>query len=179
VRHFVRGIREGDSVDDELAEFCQAEHGRLVGTLSLYCHDRHVAEELAQDALVRVIRDWSAVRRLDSPSAWAHRLAINLANAHLRRRLAERRAMRRLSGRRAPRHDPDTPTAVAVRAAVAALPRRERAVVVLRFFADFSVQSVGELLGLPEGTVKTLTARALASLRATGLAELEEANDAP
>jgi RNA polymerase sigma factor (sigma-70 family) len=166
-------------VDDELAVFCHAEYRRLVGALSLYCRDRHVAEELAQDTLVRLIRDWSRVRRLDSPSAWAHRVAINLANSHLRRRSAERRALRRLSGRPAARHDPDPSIAVAVRAAVAALPRRERAVVVLRFFADFSVHDVGELLGLPEGTIKTLTARALASLRAAGMTELEEANDAP
>ena len=71
-------------MDDELAEFCHAEYRRLVGALSLYCRDRHVAEELAQDTLVRLIRDWSQVRRLDSPSAWAHRVAINLANSHLR-----------------------------------------------------------------------------------------------
>jgi RNA polymerase sigma factor (sigma-70 family) len=166
-------------VDDELAEFCRAEHRRLVGALSLYCRDRHLAEELAQDALIRVIGNWPAVQRLDSPSAWVHRVAINLANSHLRRRLAERRAMSRLSGRLAAvPHDPDTPTALAVRAAVAGLPRRERAVVVLRFFADFSVRDVAELLAMPEGTVKTLTARALAALRATGLAELEEAHDA-
>jgi RNA polymerase sigma factor (sigma-70 family) len=167
-------------VDEELAAFCQAEYRRLVGTLSLYCRDQHLAEELAQDVLLRVIDRWSRVRRLDCPSAWAHRVAINLANSHLRRRLAERRALRRLSGRSpATQQDADTPTALAVRAAVSGLPRRERAVVVLRFFADFPVRDVAELLAMPEGTVKTLTARALAALRATGLAEPEEANDAP
>jgi DNA-directed RNA polymerase specialized sigma24 family protein len=49
---------------------------------------------------------------------------------------------------------------------------------VLRFFADLSVREVSELLGCPEGTVKTLSARALAVLRATDLAELKEATDA-
>jgi RNA polymerase sigma factor (sigma-70 family) len=166
-------------VDDDLSVFCQAEHRRLVGVLSLYCRDRHVAEELAQDTIVRIIGDWGRVRRLDSPSAWAHRVAINLANSHLRRRLAERRALRRLSYRPGvEHHDLDTSTAVAVRAAVAGLPRRERAVVVLRFFADFSVREVADLLGMPEGTVKTLTARALAELRAAGLTDLQEASDA-
>jgi RNA polymerase sigma factor (sigma-70 family) len=166
-------------VDDDLAVFCRAEHRRLVGVLSLYCRDRHVAEELAQDTIVRIIGDWGRVRQLDSPSAWAHRVAINLANSHLRRRLAERRALRRLSNRpRVEQHDPDTSTAVAVRAAVAGLPRRERAVVVLRFFADFSVRDVADLLGMPEGTVKTLTARALAGMRAAGLSDLQEVSDA-
>jgi RNA polymerase sigma factor (sigma-70 family) len=167
-------------VDDELAEFCHAEHRRLVGTLSLYCRDRYLAEELAQDVLVLVIGNWSRVRHMQSPSAWAHRVAINLANSYLRRRLAERRATRRLGSRPHPEHHgPDTPTAIAVRSAVAALPKRERAVVVLRFFADFSVREVSQLLALPEGTVKTLSARALRSLRTAGLAELQEVTDAP
>lgn len=79
-------------MDQELAAFCQAEHRRLVGALSLYCQDRQVAEELAQDALLRVVTHWHRVRRLDHPSAWVYRVAINLANSYLRRRLAERRA---------------------------------------------------------------------------------------
>lgn len=165
-------------MDQELAEFCHAEYRRLVGSLSLYCRDRHLAEELAQDALLRVVSNWGTVRDLRSPSGWAHRVAFNLANSYLRRRLAERRATRRLSARTVPHQpDPDTPTAVAVRAAVSGLPRRQRAVIVLRFFADLPVREVSELLGCPEGTVKTLTARALAALRATGLTELTEAAD--
>jgi RNA polymerase sigma factor (sigma-70 family) len=162
-------------VDEQLARFCEDEYGRLVGMLSLYCRDRHLAEELAQDTLVRVINKWSSVRGMDCPPAWAYRVAINLANSHVRRRLAERRATRRMSSRSATAvHDPDTPTAIAVRTAVAALPRRERAVVVLRFFADLPVRQVSHLLGYPEGTVKTLTARALAALRDNHLVELRE-----
>lgn len=163
-------------MDEQLARFCEHEYGRLVGMLSLYCADRHLAEELAQDTLIRVINKWPAVRRMDCPPAWAYRVAINLANSHLRRRLAERRATRRMATRStttAP--DPDTPTAIAVRTAVAALPRRERAVIVLRFFADLPVRQVSHLLGYPEGTVKTLTARALASLRNNHLIDLPEA----
>lgn len=143
--------------------------------LSLYCRDRHLAEELAQETLVRVIDNWGRVQQLGSPSAWAHRVAINLANSHLRRVLAERRATRRVSSRAVTVHyDQDTPTALAVRAAVAGLPRRQRAVIVLRFFADLPVREVSSLLGYPEGTVKTLTAKALASLRASSLPELQE-----
>lgn len=56
------GSRDGGRVDDELAVFCRAEHQRLVGVLSLYCRDRHVAEELAQDTIVRIIRDWGRLR---------------------------------------------------------------------------------------------------------------------
>jgi len=166
-------------VEQELAEFCRAQHRRLVGALSLYCGDRDLAEELAQEAIVKVVSHWGTVRRLDSPTGWAYRVAINLANSHLRRRLAERRATRRLSYRqRTVADEPDTPTALAVRAAIAELPKRLRAVVVLRFFADLSVREVSELLGYPEGTVKTLTAKALAALRAKNLTDVEERSDA-
>jgi RNA polymerase sigma factor (sigma-70 family) len=165
-------------LDRELAEFCRAEHRRLVGLLSLYCRDRHVAEELAQDALVRVISHWDTVRTLNAPSAWTYRVAINLANSHLRRRLAERRASKRLiAGAVGVQSDPDTPTAIAVRTAVSALPKRQRAVIVLRFFADLSVREVSELLAMPEGTVKTLTAAGLARLR-TAMNDRLEATDA-
>jgi RNA polymerase sigma-70 factor (ECF subfamily) len=159
-----------------LADFCRVEHPRLVGLLSLYCRDRRIAEELAQEAMIRVISDWSPVRELNSPSGWAYRVAINLANSYFRRRLAEHRATRRIPPGTI-KHEPDTSTALAVRQAVASLPQRERAVVVLRFFADLSVREVSVLLGYPEGTVKTLTARALVALHRSGLNEIEEVTD--
>ena len=138
-----------------------------------------MAEELAQEAIVRVVSDWGKVRRLAAPGAWAHRVAINLANSHFRRRLAERRAKQRLYARAALAvHQPDTSTAVAVRQTVASLPQRQRAVIVLRFFADLSVREVADVLGCPDGTVKSLTSKALASLRTTDLSELREASDA-
>lgn len=166
-------------MDQELSAFCRREYPRLVGALSLYCGDAYVAEELAQEAIVRVVNDWGKVRRLAAPGAWAHRVAINLANSHFRRRLAERRAKQRLYARAALAvHQPDTSTAVAVRQTVASLPQRQRAVIVLRFFADLSVREVADVLGCPDGTVKSLTSKALASLRTTDLSELREASDA-
>lgn len=75
-------------------------------------------------------------------------------------------------------HQPDTSTALAVRQTVASLPQRQRAVIVLRFFADLSVREVADVLGCPDGTVKSLTAKALASLRTTDLIEPREASDA-
>ena len=166
-------------MDEELILFCRTEYKRLVGALSLYCGDRFVAEELAQEAIARVIGDWGKVRRLDAPGAWAYRVAINLANSHLRRILAERRAKQRFTARtRSVHHDPDTSTALTVRQAVASLPRRQRAVVVLRFFADLSVREVADLLEYPEGTVKSLTAKAVTSLRMSDLIDLRELSDA-
>lgn len=61
---------------DALSSFCAAEYPRLVGTLTLYCGDRPIAEELAQEALVRVCQHWSRIRRLENPGGWVHRVAI-------------------------------------------------------------------------------------------------------
>ena len=152
--------------EDDLTSFCVHEYPRLVGALSLYTGDANVAEEIAQETVVRIVERWSTVRTLDAPGAWAHRVAINLANSAFRRRQASRRAQARLAARPTTgAYEPDTAEALAVRAAVARLPARERAVLVLRFFSDLPVGEVADLLRMPEGTVKTTTARALARLR--------------
>ena len=77
----------------ELTGFCREAWPRLVGALSLSTGDRHVAEELAQEALVRVCERWNEVQVMESPMGWAHRVGFNLASSHYRRREAERRAM--------------------------------------------------------------------------------------
>lgn len=139
-----------------------------------------MAEELAQETLARVCRDWRKVRSLDSPEAWAQRVAINLANSFFRRRAAERRAKSRLASRA----EIDTGTtaeaadAIAVRQAVAALPRRQRTALVLRYFADLTFAEVAELMDCPEATAKSLARRSLQRLRTeSGLMELKGASD--
>jgi RNA polymerase sigma-70 factor, ECF subfamily len=166
--------------ESEFSAFCASEHPRLVGALSLYCGDSDVAEELAQDALSRAWRDWSRVRRLVSPGAWVHRVAINLAHSHFRRKKAEARARRRLhSTTKEPQHiGQDHTTAIAIRQAVASLPQRQRTALVLRYYLDFSVSQVALVMDCPEGTVKTLTSKAITSLRRALAKDLEEARGA-
>jgi RNA polymerase sigma-70 factor (ECF subfamily) len=162
-----------------LRDFCAAEYPRLLGTLTLYCNDRAVAEELAQEALARVCVSWSKVRRMDAPGAWVNRVAINLANSHFRRKGAERRAREKLEARadRSLRFD-DHDLEMVLRRAVAELPKRQRAALVLRYFGDMSVSSTAEALGMPEGTVKRLTYDAIAALRKNPrLAGLEVSDD--
>lgn len=163
-------VSVGESAD--LVSFCRAEWPRLVGALSLYIGDGLVAEDLAQEALARACRDWRKVRRLDSPEAWLHRVAINLANSHFRRRAAWRRARVRVeSEARVTVPAPDPAGALAVRTAVAALPKPLREVLVLRYFADLSVREVAAATGRPEGSVKRLTSEAIERLRGAGLIE--------
>jgi RNA polymerase sigma-70 factor (sigma-E family) len=164
--------------------FCHRVRPRLVGTLSLLCGDGDAAEELAQETLARVWLHWSRVRELGEPpaTAWTYRVAINLTNSWFRRRVAERRARTRLGARAAGAHiDPDPADAVAIRRAVAALPRRQRTALVLRYYADLPVAEVAALMGCAPGTVKSLTSKALTALRKVeGLhvaAEAEEVAD--
>ena len=166
--------------ESEFSAFCASEHPRLVGALSLYCGDRAVAEELAQDALARACRDWKRVRRLVAPGPWVHRVAINLAHSHFRRKRAEARARQRLhSTHRSEQHvEHDPATALAIRSAVASLPQRQRTALVLRYYLDLPVAQVALVMECPQGTVKTLTSKAIASLRRTLAVDLEEARDA-
>jgi RNA polymerase sigma factor (sigma-70 family) len=167
--------------ESEFAAFCVEEHPRLVGALSLYCGDRAVAEELAQDALSRACRDWNKIRHLGAPGAWTHRVAINLANSYFRRAAAESRAKRRLQGEERARtvSSLDPATALDIRKAVASLPRRQRTALILRYYVDLPVSEVAEAMDCPEGTVKTLTRKSIASLRQSlPLLELKEVSDA-
>lgn len=157
-----------------LEGFCESNKDRLVGILTLHCGDPYMAEELAQETLVKVCIRWRSVERMMNPEAWMFRVAINLANSYFRRKAAERKAKTRLKTD-SYHQDPETADVVAVRQALADLPKRQRSVLVLRFYADLSVRDVAEALDMPEGTVKTLTHRGMKSLRTNmNLADLRE-----
>lgn len=141
-------------------------HPRLVGALVLGFNDRVLAEEVAQDALALVVDDLDAVAVKRSPTAWAHTVAFNLARSRLRRRRVGVR-LTALVGQRSPlvHVDPDPADAVAVRSALAGLPRRQREVLIARFYGGLSVAETADAVGIPEGTVKSDTHRGLATLR--------------
>jgi RNA polymerase sigma-70 factor (sigma-E family) len=148
-----------------LEAFCESNKERLVALLTLHCGDRHIAEELAQETLAKVCLRWPSVRRMSSPEAWMFRVALNLSSSYWRRLAAERKAKASLGGEDAHHPESDPTDAIAVRQALSRLPKRQRSVLVLRFYADLSVREVAETMDMPEGTVKTLTRRALTRLR--------------
>jgi RNA polymerase sigma-70 factor (ECF subfamily) len=155
----------GDVSNEEFSVLCAEVHPRLVGALSLYCGESAVAEELAQEALAIAYRDWSKVRQVNDQAGWAFRVGFNLCNSYFRRRAAERRANARVQTSSTSLVDTEPEDAVAVRRSVARLPRRQRAALVLRFLADYSVAETARIMDCPEATVKTLTRRGLAALR--------------
>lgn len=163
------------AIDDSLAAVCEREYPRLVGLIALRVGDRRVAEELAQESLLQLCRRWSSV---DQPSRWLTRVALNVSNSWLRRRFAEWRAYHRHGATCDEEVPPDPGEAVAVRRAVAALPRRQQEALILRFYEDLSVRDTAEVMGCSEGNVKALTHRALERLATAGLAGEEAINHA-
>lgn len=168
----------------DLLAFCERSYDDLVGALSLYCGDGELAQEFAQDALVRVCRDWERVRDMDNPGGFAYRVAINLVNSHFRRRRIERRVLRSHGGQQGARshHDPDAGDRVTVRRAVAELPERMRTALVLRFYADLSMAEIAEQMRIKEASVRATVHRAVAALGdelgINDLEVMEEATDA-
>jgi RNA polymerase sigma-70 factor (ECF subfamily) len=136
-----------------------------VGSLGLYTGDASLAEELAQETLARVAARWKTVSGADSPSAWAHRVAFNLAKSSFRRNATRKRATSQNSIPDAS-GGPDLATSIAVRDALSGLPKLQRRALVLRFFADLSVRETAHVMRCPENTVKTYTRRGLQALRA-------------
>jgi RNA polymerase sigma-70 factor (sigma-E family) len=137
----------------------------LVRSGYLLTGDRGHAEDLVQVTLWRTARRWNALS--GSPDAYAHHVLVNLSRDRrrsLRRRPREVAQLDLVVDRG---HD-DTEALLernAMAQAVRRLPRRQREVVVLRFFLDLSVAQAAAVLGASEGTVKSYTARAIAQLR--------------
>ena len=135
--------------------------------------DRGHAEDLVQTAYLRTYARWSKLRGQD-PAAYARRIVVN---EHADR-------WRRHRGRESLTDTPpeastyDDPSGVverdAVLRALAELPERERKVVVLRYLADVSEADTAALLGLPIGTVKSVTHRAVAKLRASAHLQIDD-----
>jgi RNA polymerase sigma factor (sigma-70 family) len=154
-------------MDDRIAleRFCREAHPRLVGALAHQFGDRWLAEELAQEALVRACDRWVHVGAMDSPLAWTFRVALNLGTSSLRRRGAERRARARHGARRDDHHDPDTADRLAVTAALARLTEAQRSAVVARYYLGLTTHEAADALGTTPLAVRSATHRAMAVLR--------------
>lgn len=149
---------------DELSAMCESQHPRLVGMLGLYCGDRDLAEDLAQEALIRLCRDWRKVRKLDAPEQWLHRVALNLAHSHYRRRAIERRVTAIV--RRQPHPVETADTDIESLEILKELPHRQKSALVLHYYMDLPVREVAQVMDIPEGTAKTLIHRGTRALRA-------------
>jgi RNA polymerase sigma-70 factor (sigma-E family) len=141
-----------------------AEHGvGLTRFAFLLCGDRGLAEDLVQDAYVGLYRRFGPDLPLAAPVAYARRAIVN-GNVS--------RARRRAAGESPADDVPDVAVETAFPAeqdamwlALGGLPHRQRTVLVLRYYLDLPDREIAELLGCPQGTVRSLATRAFAALR--------------
>ncbi|WP_052109384.1 RNA polymerase sigma factor [Knoellia sinensis] len=153
----------------DIVELFSKEAGSLTRLARFYLDDRTAAEDLVQEAFIRLSRSAGRIRTPGSAAAYLRSIVINLARDHNRRGL--------VSLRHRPPAQPDAPSAeedAASRAerqqvidALHDLPRRQRDCVTLRYYLDLSIPDIAETLGLSSNTVKTHLQRGLAALTQT------------
>ena len=164
-----------DDGEGTFADFVVREQAGLLRLAYLLAGDRGHAEDLVQTALMRTYRHWGRVVRRGEPKAYVRRALVNAHTSWRRRPLHREQATGWIPDSAAPEvttADPAGPLGTAL----AALPPRMRATVVLRFYEDLSEQQTAEVLGCSASTVNTQATRGLARLRAAlTAAEVEEA----
>ena len=150
--------------DQEFHDFVAQRMERWRRSAFLMCQEWHTADDLVSIAIAKIYRHWREVRRADNPEAYAQRILTRTWLSERRRPWRRERSSQLL---------PDQPVAapdqVADLASFAALLRtlgpRQRAVLILRFYFDYSTEQTAEILQVTVGTVKSQTARGLNALR--------------
>ncbi len=160
-------------IEDRIREFVAHDYSKVVRVVDLVLNDLARSEDAVCDALERA---WTRLERgdsIDNLAAWCTTVSLNRAKSHLRRAGRERRAYQRhgLPGHVAAAENSD---ALAVREALAALPRRQRELTVLRYFAGMSIEEAAATLGMGAGAARSLLWNARKPL-ARSLAEPIEA----
>jgi RNA polymerase sigma-70 factor (sigma-E family) len=150
---------------DEFTAFADAASSSLLGTAFLLCGDWHTAEDLTQTTLAKLFASWHRIRDKNAVHAYARRTLLNTYLVDCRRK-HRREVLTGDAERLADRAEsPDPELRLALTDALGTLAPRARAVVVLRYWEDMSVDQVAALLGCSPGNVKSQSARALEKLR--------------
>jgi RNA polymerase sigma-70 factor (sigma-E family) len=166
----VERTAKGEPTPSRFEEFFEAHHVKLFRALWLMTHDRAEAEDVMQEAFLRLWERWDRVAPMEDPDAYLYRTAMNAFRSRRRRALA---ALRRTLPHPSP---PDEVSAVDGRdevvRALGRLSPRQRAAIVLIHMVGMTSTEAGEALGISPSTVRVLAKKARAALRIT----LEEAD---
>ena len=154
----------GDASREDFDAYVAARRTALVRSAVLMGCSPHDAEDLVQVTLARCLPRWDRIAS-DRPDAYVYRVLLNSFRDSRRRRWTGEHPTEQLP--EPPVTTADPTTGLAVRAALAAMTKDHREVLVLRFYADLSEAETARVLGVPPGTVKSRTARALAALAAS------------
>jgi RNA polymerase sigma-70 factor (sigma-E family) len=155
----------GDTRDAEFSSYLAARQPGLLRTAYLLTGDRHQAEDLVQTAFAKLYLAWDRVQDRESVDGYVRRILVNEHNS-LWRRAWKRREVTTGHVPDAPTHDTyDDGRGAALWDLVQTLPKKARAVVVLRYYEELSEAETADALGISVGTVKSQSSRALAALR--------------
>jgi RNA polymerase sigma factor (sigma-70 family) len=138
-----------DRVDADYTSFFRQEFPRVVKTITVIVHDRERAEDVAQDAFVQLLRNWTKISGYERPDAWVRRIAIRLAMRAIRRdRLwsVVKRDIRPAL--------PVEPRDLDLLDAVRRLPGMQRAAIALFYFEDRPIADIADMLGCAEATAR-------------------------
>jgi RNA polymerase sigma-70 factor (ECF subfamily) len=151
--------------EEEFRDFVAARSGALLRTAYLLAGDWASAEDLLQTALTKTYLAWKRLGGIEAVEPYARRVLVNTATSWRRRRWHGERPTEVLPERAGPDQHEEAIDRDVLWRHVRALPTRQRAVLVLRFYEDLSEAQTADLLDISPGTVKSQTARALNTLR--------------
>ena len=153
--------------DEALRWLFEEQYASLVRLAALLTDDRETAEDVVQEAFVRMYRAWDRVREVSAAPAYLRSIVLNLARSGLRRK---RMARRRGRGAQADAASAEDDALIredqrVVLAALRSLPRRQRECLTLRYYQDLSEAEIAEGLGISAGSVKSHSSRGIARAR--------------
>lgn len=161
-----RGIRLPERRDEAVSALFHAHHARLVGLARLLVDDLPSAEDVVQDAFTSLYRRWPWIRDKAGAVSYLQSSVVNGARSNLRRRRTVR-AIRLPT----PQNEPspelsllEAEEAQTLWAALGALPQRQRQVIVLRYYLEWSEAEIAHALMISKGSVKQHTSRAMSKL---------------
>ncbi|GAB3968926.1 SigE family RNA polymerase sigma factor [Plantactinospora veratri] len=164
--------------EHEYVEFVTAAMPRMRRLAYLLCGDAHRADDLVQQTFTTLYLHWPRVRTVAHLDGYVRTTLVRFFQGEKRRPWSRRVRLTESPPEPLPRTGPDVEERTVLRAALDRLPRKQRAVLVLRFLCDMSVAEVAETLGCAPGTVKSQSFHGLTTLRRL-LDEQPQANKPP
>ncbi|MEV0719173.1 SigE family RNA polymerase sigma factor [Asanoa sp. NPDC050611] len=159
------GAARRQAREAEFTAFVEATAPKLRRTAYLMCRDWHFAQDLTQTTFAKMYASWGRIRHAANLEAYSRKVLMNVLFDQRNRRSAGEMVLAELPDHAQSGQSDAVENHVALMRALATLPVRDQAIVVLRHWEDLSVETVAGILGVSVSVVKTQNARALSRLR--------------